>query len=65
MYESQKPAITYIKEYKEYVYAAINQGIKQNLIDLDVARSAQSLVGSGDFEGALNLLYPPPPPTTT
>ena len=65
VYESQKPAITYIKEYKEYVYAAINQGIKQNLIDLDVARSAQSLVGSGDFEGALNLLYPPPPPTTT
>ena len=65
VYESPKPGITYKKEYKAYVNSAIDQGVKQNLIDSEVARSAQLLVGSGDFEGALNLLYPPPPPTTT
>ena len=65
VYESPKPAITYQKEYKSYVIAAISQGVKQNLIDSEVARSAQILVGSGDFEGALNLIYPPPPPVTT
>ena len=65
VYESPKPAVTYKREYKQYVNAAIDQGIRQNLIDSDVARKAQYLVGSGDFEGALNLLYPPPPPTTT
>ena len=65
VYESPKPAITYKKEYKAYVNSAIDQGVKQNLIDSDVAEKAQYLVGSGDFEGALNLLYPPPPPTTT
>ena len=37
----------------------------EDLVDFVVARSAQSLVGSGDFDGALNLLYPAPPPTTT
>ena len=65
VYQSQKPAITYKKEYKSYVVAAISQGVRQNLIDSEVARSAQILVGSGDFEGALNLIYPPPPPVTT
>ena len=65
VYRSQKPAISYKKEYKSYVVAAISQGVRQNLIDSEVARSAQILVGSGDFEGALNLIYPPPPPTTT
>lgn len=65
VYESPKPAITYQKEYKSYVVAAISQGVRQNLIDSEVARSAQLLVGSGDFEGALNLIYPPPPPVTT
>lgn len=65
VYQSQKPAISYKKEYKSYVVAAISQGVRQNLIDSEVARSAQILVGSGDFEGALNLIYPPPPPTTT
>jgi len=65
VYESPKPAVTYKREYKQYVNAAIDQGVKQNLIDSDVAEKAQYLVGSGDFEGALNLLYPPPPPTTT
>ena len=65
VYQSQKPGITYKKEYKSYVIAAISQGVRQNLIDSEVARSAQILVGSGDFEGALNLIYPPPPPVTT
>lgn len=65
VYESQKPAVSYKREYKSYVVAAISQAVKQDLIDSEVARSAQILVGSGDFEGALNLIYPPPPPVTT
>ncbi|GIS09130.1 MAG: hypothetical protein CM15mP113_2600 [Pseudomonadota bacterium] len=29
MYQSQKPAITYKKEYKSYVIAAISQGVSK------------------------------------
>jgi len=58
VFESPKPAVTYIKEYKNYVSQAIDQGVTQNIVDPTVAKDAQRLVWSGDFEGALDLLFP-------
>ena len=64
VYESPKPAITYKKEYNNHVVAAIEQGLKQNLLDKDVALAAINAVRRGDYERANLIIFPPGPPTT-
>jgi len=64
VYESPKPAITYKKEYNNHVVAAIEQGLKQNLLDKDVAVAAINAVRRGDYERANLIIFPPGPPTT-
>ena len=64
VYESPKPAITYKKEYNNHVVAAIEQGLKQNLLDKDVALAAINAVRRGDYDRANLIIFPPGPPTT-
>ena len=64
VYESPKPAITYKKEYNNHVVAAIEQGLKQNLLDKDVAVAAINAVRRGDYDRANLIIFPPGPPTT-
>tara|TARA_B100000575_G_scaffold292502_1_gene301085 strand:- start:890 stop:2119 length:1230 start_codon:yes stop_codon:yes gene_type:complete len=64
VYEFPKPAITYKKEYNNHVVAAIEQGLKQNLLDKDVALAAINAVRRGDYERANLIIFPPEPPTT-
>ncbi len=58
MFESPKPELAYWNEYKSYVNKAIDQGITQNIVDPTVANDAKRLVWAGDFEGALDLIFP-------
>ena len=62
--QEKKTARVYEREYSNHVVAAIEQGLKQNLLDKDVALSAINAVRRGDYERANLIIFPPGPPTT-
>ena len=61
IYKTQE---VYNQQYSDHVVLALRQGVKQNLLDNDVAQAAINAVRRGDYDRANLIIFPPGPPTT-